>query len=108
MTAVSTTNYLDPAEMAERLSTEHDRVSAQWVRGELRAGRMQGTKIGRRWFIPEASNPAGPLAVSTLRSMVEMSGFTIEGIDDNMTWAQAGQVARELGNKLAEYRPATA
>lgn len=42
-------DYLSPDEFAERLP----RVSGWWVRQELNAGRIRGSKIGRRWFIPE-------------------------------------------------------
>lgn len=42
-------NYLSPEEFADRLPG----VSATWVRRELVAGRIRGSKIGSRWFIPE-------------------------------------------------------
>jgi hypothetical protein len=42
-------NLLNPDEFAARLPG----VSAWWVRRELAAGRIRGSKIGRRWFIPE-------------------------------------------------------
>lgn len=42
-------DYLNPEQFAERLPG----VSSWWVRRELVAGRIRGSKVGRRWFIPE-------------------------------------------------------
>lgn len=42
-------NYLTPDEFADRLPG----VTGYWVRRELKAGRIRGSKIGSRWFVPE-------------------------------------------------------
>lgn len=46
-------NYLDPDEVAIRLSSDKRKVSGHWVRRELGAGRMRGSKVRGRWFVPE-------------------------------------------------------
>lgn len=44
-------NLLTPDEFAERLPG----ASGWWVRQQLNAGKIRGSKIGNRWFIPESS-----------------------------------------------------
>lgn len=46
-------DFLSPEEFAAQLSGRGHKVSAYWVREELKAGRVRGSKIRRRWFVPE-------------------------------------------------------
>lgn len=43
------TQYLTPEQAAERLPIGN----ADWVRMQLRAGRLAGSKIGGRWLVEE-------------------------------------------------------
>lgn len=45
------TAYLTPEQAAERLPIGN----ADWVRMQLRAGRLAGSKIGGRWLVEEAA-----------------------------------------------------
>lgn len=44
-------NLLNPKQFAALIPGASD----YWVRQELNAGRIRGSKIGRRWYIPEDS-----------------------------------------------------
>ena len=43
--------YLTPEEAAGRLPVGN----ADWIRMQLRAGRLRGSKIGGRWLVEEAA-----------------------------------------------------
>lgn len=45
------TKYLTPEEAADRLPVGN----ADWVRMQLRAGRLRGSKVGGRWVVEEAA-----------------------------------------------------
>lgn len=43
--------YLTPAQVADLLPG----VTVWWVRDQLASGRLRGSKVGARWFIPAAA-----------------------------------------------------
>lgn len=43
--------YLTPAQVADLLPG----VTVGWVRDQLAAGTLRGSKVGARWFIPAAA-----------------------------------------------------
>lgn len=45
------TAYLTPEKAAERLPFGN----ADWVRQQLRAGRLRGSKVGGRWVVEESA-----------------------------------------------------
>jgi hypothetical protein len=40
-------DILSPAQLAQRSGTP-----VRWIRRELAAGRIRGSKVGRRWYVP--------------------------------------------------------
>lgn len=51
MSAATEETYLTPEQVAERLPG----TTKWWVRRELNAGRLRGSKIGARWFVPASA-----------------------------------------------------
>lgn len=50
-TGDTATRYLTPEQVADRLPTGN----ADWVRAQLRTGKMRGAKIGGRWWAEESA-----------------------------------------------------
>ena len=48
---MSETVYLTPEKAAERLPVGN----ADWIRMQLRAGRLRGSKVGGRWVVEETA-----------------------------------------------------